>query len=134
MSDHPFTDKITQTQEGLLAWHQERAIFETTEMICKILEKDGVSRAELASRLGKTPGFISQLLDGTANMTTRTISDVFTVLGYEYHPRALRQITAETVAQNSRVLPWPPVASPRVDWKTQEVTRPTTLDAAKNVA
>jgi transcriptional regulator with XRE-family HTH domain len=50
------------------------------------MDEAGVTRSELAARLGKTKGYITQLLDGSANMTIRTIADVFLVLGHEFVP------------------------------------------------
>ena len=44
-----------------------------------------MSRSELAKRLDRTKGYITQLLDGRANMTVRTISDVFTALDRAVH-------------------------------------------------
>jgi len=81
-------DAFMETKEGALIWNQERSILETTELICAIMEEKGVSRAELADLLGKSRGYVTQLLDGATNMTLRTISDTFTVLGYEFHPTA----------------------------------------------
>jgi transcriptional regulator with XRE-family HTH domain len=67
-------------------WHRERAIFETTERLCELMEELKVSRSELARRLGTTPGYVTQLLDGTTNMTIAKASDVFLALGREFHP------------------------------------------------
>ena len=78
------------SKDGALLWNQERSILDTTELICDVMQKSGVTRADLADLLGKTRGYVSQLLDGTANMTVRTISDVFTVMGYEFVPRCRR--------------------------------------------
>jgi transcriptional regulator with XRE-family HTH domain len=75
-------------QEAPLLWHQERSKLEATELICDIMQRQGVSRTELAKRLGKTKGYVTQLLDGSANMTIATLSDVLTVLGHEFHPHA----------------------------------------------
>ena len=90
MLDTPLRDRLTSTPEGLRTWHQERSIFETTEMICELMDEQCVNRAELARRLGTTKSYITKLLDGSVNMTLRTISDVFVVLGYEFHPRCSR--------------------------------------------
>ena len=76
---------ITKTTEGKRLYEQERAILEVTELICEIMGATGISRSELAKKLGKTKGYITQLLDGDTNMTVRTISDVFTALGKELH-------------------------------------------------
>jgi len=78
-------ETLTRTEEGRRLFQQERAILEVTELICEIMEDDGVSRSELAKRLKKSKGYITQLLDGEANMTIRTISDVFVALGRTIH-------------------------------------------------
>ncbi len=67
----------------MLIWNQEAAILDVTELACKLMASHHISRTELAHRLKKTKGYVSQLLDGSRNMTIRTISDVFTVLGYK---------------------------------------------------
>lgn len=61
---------------------QEELILEVTEKLCELLEKEQVSRKELADRLGKSKGFISQLLNGGRNLTLRTVADILHVLGY----------------------------------------------------
>jgi Helix-turn-helix. len=61
---------------------QEELIVGATEVICELLEREGVSRQELAERLGKTKGFVSQVLNGERNMTLRTLADLAHVLGH----------------------------------------------------
>lgn len=74
-------DKLIETPEGRRAYRQEELILDVTERICELMEQQGVSRSELARRLGKTKGYVTQLLDGRTNMTIRTICDVFDALG-----------------------------------------------------
>jgi transcriptional regulator with XRE-family HTH domain len=62
---------------------QEELILEVTETICELLENETVSRKELAERLGKTKGFVSQLLNGGRNLTLRTVADILHVLEYK---------------------------------------------------
>jgi transcriptional regulator with XRE-family HTH domain len=62
---------------------QEELILGVTETICELLENEKVSRKELADRLGKSKGFISQLLNGGRNLTLRTVADILHVLGYK---------------------------------------------------
>jgi transcriptional regulator with XRE-family HTH domain len=62
---------------------QEELILEVTETICDILENEKISRKELADRLCKSKGFISQLLNGGRNLTLRTVADILHVLGYK---------------------------------------------------
>jgi transcriptional regulator with XRE-family HTH domain len=68
--------------ERLLA--QERLILGATEAIVRLLEEQGVSRQELARRLGKSKGFVSQLLSGERNMTLRTLADLGHALGRSF--------------------------------------------------
>jgi transcriptional regulator with XRE-family HTH domain len=79
------TEKLTKTVEGMRLYQQERAILEVTELVCQLMDEQGMSRSELAKRLSRTKGYITQLLDGRANMTVRTISDVFTALDRAVH-------------------------------------------------
>jgi transcriptional regulator with XRE-family HTH domain len=62
---------------------QEELILEVTETLCELLEKEKISRKELADRLGKTKGFVSQVLNGGRNLTLRTVADILHVLGYK---------------------------------------------------
>lgn len=61
---------------------QEQGILEATELLCKVMESEGVSRAELARRMGKSRGFVTQVLSGKRNMTIRTLSHALYVLGH----------------------------------------------------
>ena len=79
------SDRITKSKEGMQIWQQERIIFEATERICELMEIQEVSKAELSRSLGKSKSYITQLLDGQANMTLRTLSDVFTSLNRAVH-------------------------------------------------
>jgi transcriptional regulator with XRE-family HTH domain len=78
-------DELVKDREGMRFFQQERLILSTTERICEIMERDGVSRKCLADAMGTSKSFVSQLLDGSRNMTLRTLSDVFLSLGYAVH-------------------------------------------------
>jgi transcriptional regulator with XRE-family HTH domain len=97
------TEKVTRTADGKRLFEQECAIMEITELICAMMEQEGVSRSELAKRIGKTKGYVSQLLDGSANMTVRTISDILGALGRKVHfsgERALEPTYASSISWN----------------------------------
>ncbi len=51
-------------------------IMAVTEEICKILSEKNITRQELAEKLGKSKGFVSQILNGSRNMTLNTLADV----------------------------------------------------------
>ena len=74
-------ESFESTPEGKRLLDQERLILQATETIIKLMQQQDVSRTELARRLGRSKGWISQLLAGEANFTLRTLSDVFGALG-----------------------------------------------------
>ena len=59
---------------------QERLILDVTEQLAGALKNSRVTQAELARRMGRTPGFVSQLLGGGRNLTLRTIADIAAAL------------------------------------------------------
>jgi transcriptional regulator with XRE-family HTH domain len=75
-------EELTSTPEGMAAFQQERVILEVAILIRRLLKEQGLSKADLAARLGRSKAFVTQLLDGHANMTLRTISDVMCALGH----------------------------------------------------
>jgi transcriptional regulator with XRE-family HTH domain len=78
-------DEYLKDEEFRRLFAQEDLILEVTETLCELLEKEKISRKELADRLGKSKGFISQLLNGGRNLTLRTVADILHVLGYRAH-------------------------------------------------
>lgn len=59
---------------------QEELILDVTERLTEALRETGVTKTELARRLGRTPGFVSQVFAGGRNLTLRTIADIATAL------------------------------------------------------
>jgi transcriptional regulator with XRE-family HTH domain len=59
--------------EGLLA--------DAAELIWQLLVQRKMKQTDLARLLNKTPAFVSQLLNGKANMTVRTLAEVASALG-----------------------------------------------------
>lgn len=60
---------------------QERLIIEVAHLISKAMEEKQIKRSQLAKMLGKSKGWVTQILHADANLTTRTIADIFTVMG-----------------------------------------------------
>lgn len=76
------------SSENRLLLREEEFILEVTELLCEILRKEGISKVELARRLGRTKGFVTQILSGGRNLTLRTVADVVDALGYKIEARA----------------------------------------------
>lgn len=62
---------------------EERLIADVTEALWDVMEQMDVSKTELATRLGKSKGHVSQLFSGSRNMTLRTLAEICFVLGRE---------------------------------------------------
>jgi len=54
----------------------EKAILDLTEKIVDKMHKIGLSRAELAQKLGVSKPFVTKLLNGNPNMTVKTMVSI----------------------------------------------------------
>ena len=117
-------EKYLEDPEFARLMAQGDLIMEVTETLCELLEKEKISRKELADRLGKSKGFISQLLNGGRNLTLRTVADILHVLGYKV---ALTPYKEEGKRQESDIeFPtWqPPFKKPELKWEPGEFACP----------
>jgi len=108
--------------ERLLA--QETLILEATERIVALLQDQHVSRQELAERLGRSKGHVSQLLAGDRNMTLRTLADLGYALGQTFRmspeplelvgvePQAFEPRSADEPLPDEEIPPEPMAAEP----------------------
>jgi transcriptional regulator with XRE-family HTH domain len=120
-------DKYLEDPEFARLMAQGDLIMEVTETLCELLEKEKISRKQLADRLGKSKGFISQLLNGGRNLTLRTVADILHVLGYKvtitaYKEEVKRQESnviefksRQTLSKKKLVENWGPLKVPRSD-------------------
>jgi transcriptional regulator with XRE-family HTH domain len=94
-------EEFTSTPEGMAEFQQERVILDVAILIRRLLKEKGLTQTDLAARLSKTKAFVAQLLDGRANMTLRTISDVMCALGHSLNvtagPLSVQAIRPETM-------------------------------------
>jgi transcriptional regulator with XRE-family HTH domain len=74
-------DRASSSPEQMRRFQSARLEMEITELICELLEKQQVTRAELAKRLGTSQPYITKILRGNTNLTLKTISDIFFALG-----------------------------------------------------
>lgn len=83
------------------AYAEERAIVVFTELVAELMEEAGVTRAELADRLGVHKSQVTRLLS-KGNMNLRTFARVLWALGKE--PEALRVIDFGTTSADAEPL------------------------------
>jgi transcriptional regulator with XRE-family HTH domain len=68
--------ELENSREVQMLYEEEGLVLEVTEAICNLLQKQNMKRSGLARKLGVDKSYITQLLDGSSNMTLKTISDV----------------------------------------------------------
>jgi transcriptional regulator with XRE-family HTH domain len=61
------------------------AIVEFTESLVREMERQGISRTELARRLGATPAYVTKILRGKVNFTLATMVRLARALNAELH-------------------------------------------------
>jgi transcriptional regulator with XRE-family HTH domain len=81
MSEITLFDKYMEDEDFARLMAQEDLIMDVTESFCEVLEREKINRSDLAKKMGKTKGYISQLLNGGKNLTLRSISDLAFSLG-----------------------------------------------------
>ncbi len=64
------------SREHAKFYASEELVFNVTEDLLLMMEDNGVSKQQLATMMGKTKAYISQLLSGSRNMTLKTLSDI----------------------------------------------------------
>ncbi len=89
--------KVVENTHGRKLSRQEQLLFDATELVSRAMEDEGVSRSELARRIGKSKAYVTQVLRGQNNMTLRTLSDLADALGYAVelgavNPKSARHI------------------------------------------
>ena len=90
----------------------EGLVTDTAELVAQLMEAQGVKKAELARRLGKSRAWVTQLLSGKANMTIRTLAEVAYALGAEVKLSTQSQTTQQ--AEASLVQQWSTATPPSV--------------------
>ena len=78
----PNHDWLTQkSPKERLAFERAWLVNEFTEQICELMEREGVTAAELARRLGKSRAYVTQVLRGK-DIILRTAATLAFALGY----------------------------------------------------
>lgn len=68
-------EELVSTPEGRRLLEQEVLLVSASNFIAELLEEKGMTRAELARRIGKSKAFVTQILGGR-NITLRTLADL----------------------------------------------------------
>ncbi|HEY2784588.1 MAG TPA: hypothetical protein VGJ05_06385 [Fimbriiglobus sp.] len=102
-------EEFVDNSDNMRLFQQERAIYEITTHLEECMRVMSISRSDLAKRLGKSRGWVTQLLDGDANKTIRTVADAFAVIGLEFKayskPIQISNTDPGSITSNSSPLP-----------------------------
>lgn len=85
--------KLNQRYMDLLndvKFHEEGLKFDFAEEVSKYLDEQGVTRAELARRMGTSPAWVTKMLRTNWNMTMETMAKVAFYLGMKVEPKFVR--------------------------------------------
>lgn len=75
--------ELFEAAERRPEYWEEGAILDFTEALHAAMEEQGVSRAELARRLGTSQAYVTRVLSGHANFTLKTMSKLAFALGMQ---------------------------------------------------
>ena len=76
-------ENIIKTEEDKRLFAQEGLILNVTEMICQLMEQTSITKKQLAQKMGTNQSHITQLLNGTREISLRTLSDILFYLQFE---------------------------------------------------
>jgi transcriptional regulator with XRE-family HTH domain len=74
------------------------SVQELTEEISRLMEGEGISRSELARRLGTSPAYVTKILRGDANFTLATMVRLARALGTELRLQLIPTATVDREA------------------------------------
>lgn len=72
MAETTFSSLLDKARKRESYW-TARAVHEFTEDLCRLMEQRGVTKAELARRLGSSPAYITKVLRGNTNFTIESM-------------------------------------------------------------
>src|SRR5260370_7420832 len=90
---------------------QEELIVEVTEALARALRASGLTKSELAARLGRTKGFVSQVMGGGRNLTLRTLADMAAAIGCRVRVNLIQE-SSRGPGPNAHPPPSPPPPPP----------------------
>ena len=100
---NPLKDRGPQSRTERKIDNYEKFVFNTMHDIQLLMERLGVTRSDLARRLGKNKAFVSRVLGGERNVTLRTLADIAFYLdrtpSFELTPKP----TPTSVPENQRI-------------------------------
>lgn len=80
--DSSYLAEIKSDPYKLGMYQQDKTVLEYTELVCKTMQEDGISRKELAKRICRSEIYIGKLLDGDTELSLQRMTEIMTAMGY----------------------------------------------------
>lgn len=124
--------ELLPTPEDQRDYGRERCRIALAEAIGQGIEDSGLSRTEIAEKLGVTKGYVSQVLSGKRNMTIKTLADLLWVSDRELVDVSTQPLGVIMTTPES-ALEW--TSARIVDWTLASTltSRPLVVDFSRNV-
>jgi len=96
-SEEWFKEKLDKFKDDV-DFLTEKAILGFTEQLVSHMEKNGITRAELARRLNVSKAFVTKLLNGNPNLTIKTMVSLARILDCDLKVDLLAATSPEYLA------------------------------------
>ncbi|MCX6605249.1 MAG: helix-turn-helix transcriptional regulator [Acidobacteria bacterium] len=100
-------EEFVADRENQRLFEREALTLDASELVIGLMKEQGVTRAQMAEMLGTSRAHISQLLNGSRNMTLVTLTDLAAALGQRVQVGA-RPINAASSSGRSHELSMAP--------------------------
>jgi len=108
-----YLDLLREAEASNEYW-TETAIADFTEELCRLMESKGISRSQLAAKIGHSPAYITKALRGNVNFTLATMTEF---------ARALDAVVRIHLAPSDTVVEWKDSVPTTIDYKVREALR-----------
>lgn len=87
-------EKFIEDPKRRQHYEREALALQASELIFELMEQEGMTKAELAERIGTSRAYVTQVLNGSRNMTIHTLADLAFATGCKIRlePSRLREI------------------------------------------
>lgn len=107
MLNKEWTERQDGSDDARRGYERERLMIWTLEQLCELMDEAGISKADLARKLGTSRSHVTQVFTGSRNATLGTVADLAWACGkravVKFEPLRYGQfITSPVVLQDVR--------------------------------
>ena len=100
---------------SLRGYSEERAIAVITRAVQKAIDDAGLSRSDVAKVLGTTKSYVSQVLNGSTNMTLKTLGALLWASGQQVNAIVSDEVGSAAKRDNKLSFTLPYTFTPAID-------------------